>query len=136
MEGSSVGGSKCPKCAADVAAGETFCAACGASMVAGVERPMDIPPEVIGLGGERDARIGRARKWLLAISIITLVSGFIFYAIGKDEVEKQIREAEVQISGLDPTTRDELVKQETGMTWEEVKAHDRGQVNLLLFINI
>ena len=97
---------------------------------------MDIPPEVIGLGGERYARIGRARKWLLAISIITLVSGFIFYAIGKDEVEKQIREAEIQISGLDPETRDSLVKQETGMTWEEVKAHDRGQVNLLLFINI
>ena len=136
MEGSSVGSAKCPKCSAEVAAGEKFCAACGASVVAGVERPMEVPPEVIGLGYERDARIGRARKWLLAISIITLISGFIFYAIGKDEVEKQIRQAEQQIAGIDPETRDQLMKEQVGMTWEEAKAHDRGQVNLLLFINI
>ena len=136
MEGSSVGGTKCPKCEADVAASEKFCAACGAPVAEGMQRPMDVPPEVIGLGHERDARIGRARKWLMAISIITLVSGLIFYAINKDEVEKQIRDAEVQIAGIDPTTRDELMKQQVGMTWEEAKAHDRGQVNLLLFVNI
>jgi hypothetical protein len=137
MEGSSVGVTKCPKCAADVAAGETFCTACGASVVAGIERPMDMPPEVIGLGLERDVRIGRARKWLMAISIITLVSGFIFYAIGKDQVEKQIRDTEIQIAHLDSETRDALVKENTGMaTWDDVKAHDRGQVNLLLFVNI
>jgi hypothetical protein len=136
MEGSSVGVTKCPKCATDVAAGEKFCAACGASVVAGVAAPVQMPPEVIGLGMERDVRIGRARKWLMAISIITLVSGFIFYALGKDEVEKQIREAEIQIANIDPETRDQLMKQETGMTWEEAKAHDRGQVNLLLFVNI
>lgn len=136
MEGSSVGGTKCPKCAADVAAGEKFCAACGAAVAEGVQRPMDMPPEVIGLGAERDVRIGRARKWLMAISIITLISGFIFWAIGKDEVEKQIRDAEAQIAGIDPATRDELMKQQIGMTWEEAKAHDRGQVTLLLAINI
>ena len=137
MDGSTSGvTTKCPKCAADVAAGEKFCAACGSAMVEGVARPADPPPEIIGLGLERDARIGRARKWLMAISIITLVSGFIFYAIGKSEVEKQIRDAEAQIAHIDPVTRDELMKQQTGMTWEEAKAHDRGQVNLLLFINI
>src|SRR5687767_965342 len=113
MEGSTSGvTTKCPKCATDVAAGEKFCAACGAAVVEGVSRPADMPPEVIGLGLERDARIGRARKWLMAISIITLISGFIFYAIGKSEVEKQIREAEMQIAHIDPTTRDELMKQE------------------------
>lgn len=136
MEGSSVGGTKCPKCETDVAAGEKFCAACGAPVAEGTQRPMDVPPEVIGLGYERDARIGRARKWLMAISIITLVSGFIFYAIGKDEVEKEIREAETQTAGIDPQTLDQLMKEQVGMTWEEAKAHDRGQVNLLLFVNI
>jgi len=136
MEGSNVGVTKCPKCAADVAADEKFCAACGEAVVAGVERPMDVPPEVIGLGYERDARIGRARKWLLAISVITLISGFIFYAMGKDDVEKQIRDGEAQMSGIDPETRDTLMKEKIGMTWEQAKAHDRGQVNLLLFVNI
>jgi hypothetical protein len=137
MEGSSVG-TKCPKCAADVAAGEKFCAACGAGIVVvdGAVRVQDAPPEVVGLGHERDARIGRARKWLMAISIITLVSGFIFYAIGKDDVEKQIRDGEMQMSAVDPELRDARLKEQFGMTWEQIKAHDRGQVNLLLFINI
>lgn len=102
----------------------------------GAVRPMDVPPEVIGLGIERDVRIGRARKWLMAISIITLISGFIFYAINKDSVEKQIREAEAQIADIDPVQRDEIMKEQTGMTWAEAVAHDRGQVSLLLFINI
>lgn len=102
----------------------------------GAVRPQDVPPEIIGLGIERDARIGRARKWLMAISIITLLSGFIFYAINKDEVEKQIRQAEVQIANIDPVERDALMKEQTGMTWAEAVAHDRGQVTLLLVINI
>ncbi len=97
---------------------------------------MHVPPEVIGLGEERDVRIGRARKWLMAISIITLLSGLVFYSINKSEVEKQIRDAEIQIANIDPVQRDEIMKQQTGMTWAEAVAHDRGQVNLLLFINI
>lgn len=140
MEGSSAGVT-CPQCAAEVAAGERFCAACGAgiAVVDGVVTPQEPPPapSVVTLdGSERDVRIGRARKWLLAISVITLISGFIFYAMGKSEVEKQIRDAEMQLAGIDPATRDDLFKQQTGMTWDEAKAHDRGQVNLLLFINI
>lgn len=130
------GTAKCPKCASDVAAGEKFCAACGTAVVEGVQPPPDVSPQMIGMSYERDARIGKARKWLLAISIITLLTGFLFYAIGKSDVEKQIRDAEIQIAGIDPVTRDELMKKETGMTWEEAKAHDRGQVNLLLFVNI
>jgi hypothetical protein len=126
-----------------VAAGEKFCAACGTgiAVIDGAAVPQDRPPQpasaVVGMDGwERDARIGRARKWLMAISINTLISGFGFYAINKSEVEKQIRQAELQIANIDPVTRDELMKQQTGMTWEEAKAHDRGQVNLLLFVNI
>lgn len=136
MESASGGASKCPKCTSEVAAGEKFCAACGAAVVEGVERPPEVSPALIGMGFERDARIGRARKWLMGIAIITLLSGLLFYAIGKDEVEKQIRDAEIQLAGIDPDERDRLMKQEVGMTWEEAKAHDRGQVTLLLFVNI
>lgn len=130
---------KCPKCAAEIAAGEKFCAACGTgvAIVDGVVQAQDPAPPVGTMGAwERDARIGRARKWLFWISLITLVTGFIFYAMAKDDVEKQIDKAEQQIAGMDPEVRDNLMKQQTGMTWEEAKAHDRGQVTLLLVINI
>ena len=144
MEGSSVGVTKCPQCSADVAAGEKFCASCGAgiSVVDGVVRaqdpaPANMPPQVVHLdGSERDARIGKARKWLVIVAVTTLLYGFIFYAINKDEVEKQIHQAEAQIANVDPEVRDQLMKEQTGMTWDEAVAHDRGRVNLLLFVNI
>lgn len=51
-------------------------------------------------------------------------------------MEEQIRTAEAQIAGMDPETVDAMMKQQVGMTWAEAKAHDRGQVNLLLFVDI
>jgi len=77
-----------------------------------------------------------ARKWLLAISIITLLSGFVFYAIQKRDVEKEIRLAEDATAYMDPAERDQLMLQEVGMTFEEALAHDRGMVTLLLVVNI
>jgi uncharacterized membrane protein len=143
MEGPTVGAStKCPQCATDVAAGEKFCAACGAGIavvdggVIKTAEPLP-PPIVVGLDNyERDARIGKARKWLMAISIITLLSGFVFYFINKEEVEKDIREAETAVMGADPEAIDAHFKQEMGMTFSEAKAHQRGLVNLLLWANI
>ncbi|HEY5923544.1 MAG TPA: hypothetical protein VIV11_17810, partial [Kofleriaceae bacterium] len=80
--------------------------------------------------------IGRARKWLLAISIITLVTGFIFYAVNKDQIEKDIRARDAEVVGLDPATVDDHYKSQSGMTFAEAKAAARGEVKLLLFINI
>jgi hypothetical protein len=80
--------------------------------------------------------MGKARTWLLAISIITLISGLVFFAIQKPEVEKQIREAEVATAGIDPVERDRLMRKEVGMSFSEAMAHDRGQVTLLLAINV
>jgi hypothetical protein len=137
MDGEQLAAAKCPSCGRDVGIDEKFCAACGASMVPGLTAPVPPPTAqayVVDL--DRDARIGRARKWLMAISIITLITGFIFYAIGKSEVEKQIRDADAQLAGIDPAQRDELFKQNIGMTYAEAVAHDRGQVTLLLVINI
>lgn len=81
-------------------------------------------------------KIGKARKWLLAVSILTFVTGLVFFAIQRGEVEKQIREAETQIASIDPVTRDAIFKEKIGMTWDQAVAHDRGQVKLLLGINI
>jgi len=91
-----------------------------------------------GGAGDGDAsnKISKARKWLLAISILTLVSGFIMFAIQQSEVEKQIRAAEAQIANIDPATRDAIFKEKIGMTWDQAVKHDRGQVKLLLGVNI
>ena len=145
MDGASV--SACSKCGAAITATEKFCAACGAAVgsnaESGTPNATDTPaalPYAIDTRGalvaEREQKLKTARKWLVAISIITLLSGFVFYAIGSEEVEKQIRDAEAQTSGIDPVVRDQLMKQQTGMTFSEAVAHDRGQVTLLLAINI
>lgn len=84
---------------------------------------------------ERDARIGRARTWLIWISAITLVSGFVFWAIAKSDCEDQIRTAEAQVLTMDTEARDAIVMP-TGMTWKQTKDHARGLVTLMLLINI
>lgn len=130
---------RCPSCAAEIAGGEKFCAACGTgvAIVDGVVHAQDPAPVIVNLDPiERDRRIGRARKWLFWISVITLVSGLVFYAIGKDTCEDQLRSVEHQLAGMDPGVRDSLLVERTGMTWDQVKAHDRGLVTLLLVINI
>jgi hypothetical protein len=100
---------------------------------------------ISGVGGgggaatlDHDAarKIGKARKWLLAISILTFVTGLIFFGIQRSEVEKQIREAAAQIANIDPATRDAIFKEKIGMTWDQAIEHDRGQVKLTLGVNI
>ncbi|MFN0251381.1 MAG: hypothetical protein ACKV2T_31185 [Kofleriaceae bacterium] len=129
----------CPKCGVAVTADEKFCSGCGTGIAAGSDGTAILydrvaTPKVDLASGH--GHLGTARKWLLAISIITLVSGLIFYGINKSEMEKQLRDAEVQLSHLTPAERDEALKQTVNMTWDEVVAHDRGLVNMLLAINI
>jgi hypothetical protein len=95
------------------------------------------PPVVVSLdGSQQDPRIGRARKWLVAISIIFLVSGFVFYAIQKDDAEKVIRESENNLAMLDAGQRDQAVMAEVGMTWDQWVSHTRNQVTMNLLLNI
>jgi hypothetical protein len=81
-------------------------------------------------------KITKARKWLLALSILTLITGFGMYALQRSEVDKQIRDAEAQMASIDPATRDAMLKDKIGMTWAQAVKHDRGQVKLLLGVNI
>ena len=117
----------CARCGAQVAAGERFCAACGA--------PYD-PAASVAASGQRDVAIGKARKWLLVICVLTVISGVVMYFIQKSQVESQLKSAETQLAGMDPGERDAILKAQTGMTWDEAVAHDRGQVNMLLVVNL
>lgn len=118
----------CAKCGEGLEGLDQFCPKCGAEV-----------PKLFGGGIElrqqQDA-VSSARKWLLAIAILTVLSGFFFYAIQSSKVEDEIREAEQATAGIEPEERDRLMKEEVGMTFEEAIAHDRGQVKLLLLVNL
>ena len=132
----------CPHCQAAVTPDEKFCAACGRALIRGIGGKLIVsdppasamPPPVQSY--ENAAKIGKARKWLFAIALLTMLTGVIFYFIQKAEVEKQIDEARIQVAGIPPDVLDERFKAATGMTWQEAIDHDRGMVNMLLAINL
>src|SRR5512147_2798520 len=127
----------CPKCAAEAGPDEKFCAACGASLMADppagdapvagapiVEAPAELPPAMMGSPRwENAAKINKARKWLLAVAVLTCLFGFYF--VNMQEVERQIRVAKAQIHGLDPAEVDARFMQAVGMTFQEAIDHDR-----------
>jgi hypothetical protein len=123
---------RCWRCAAVVVSHERFCAACGAGLGSGTS--VQSAPARLDLGALK--KISQARKWLLAIAILTLVSGLVFYGLQRHEVEKNIRDVAAQTAAMDPAMRDQLLRQRVGMTWAEVVKHDRGMVKLLLGANI
>ncbi|CAN5922722.1 hypothetical protein BH11GEM2_BH11GEM2_36940 [soil metagenome] len=126
----------CPKCGVAVTVDEKFCSGCGSGIAmigdGNVVLQDRVPPKVVVSGGH----LGKARKWLLAISIISLLSGLVFYSVNRSDMEKQLRDAEAQLSGLSPEVRDARLQEAVGMTWDEIVAHDHGIVTLLLVINI
>ena len=130
----------CPHCQAAVTVDEKFCAACGRALTRGVSGKLIVsdppagPPPVQSY--ENAAKIGKARKWLFAIALLTMLTGVIFYFIQKSEVEKQIDQARIQVAGIPPDELDERFKAATGMTWQEAIDHDRGMVNMLLAVNL
>jgi hypothetical protein len=123
---------RCWRCAAVVASHERFCAACGAGLGSGTS--VQSAPARLGLDALR--KVSQARKWLLAISILTLVGGLVFYGLQRHEVENNIRNVAAQTAAMAPAMRDQLLWQRVGMTWAEVVKHDRGMVKLLLGLNV
>lgn len=130
----------CPACAAQIVPGEKFCAACGAAITApgpalgtGVV-VQDLPPVYARPDGA--AAVSKARKWLVWVSIITVVTGLVFYVIQSGEVEKQITEARRATAGIDPAELDARFQQAVGMTFDQAIEHDRGTVRLLLVVNL
>ena len=121
-----------------MAADDKFCIACGigVSVGDGGVRAQDPLPSTHFKTHENQAKIGRARKWLFAISLLTLLSGFIFFFIQRDKTEHEIADAERVTAHMDPGERDEAMKAEIGMTFQEAIDHDRGMVKLMFAINI
>lgn len=115
----------CARCGALVAVGERFCGGCGhdagASAVAEVERGQ---------------KIGKARKWLLVICVLTLITGVGMYAFQSYQVDGQLAQAERQLSSMSTAERDSFMVAQTGMTWAQAVDHDRGQVTMLLVVNL
>lgn len=139
MESSEAAGpdmATCPSCKTQVEPSEKFCSACGAAIGQGIAAAavQDLPPTPQSY--ENLAKIGKARKWLLAIAILTIVVGFVFYVMQKSEVEKQITQARAQVAGIPPDELDARFESAVGMTFQEAIDHDRGMVNMLLAINI
>lgn len=149
METSEAAGSAseaCPSCATAVTPDEKFCSGCGRPLVRGIAGQLiasDPPPgspiyvSLPSVGRDENlAKIGKARKWLFAIALLTVISGLVFFAIQKQQVEKEIDQARIQVAGIPPDELDERFKAATGMTWQEAIDHDRGMVTMLLVINL
>lgn len=99
--------------------------------------PDPAPPHVVSLdGSERDPRIGRARKWLVAISVIFVISGLVLYTTESSEASRVIRDSERELAGYNAEERDQIVMSQMGMTWDEWVADVHQQVTLDLLMNL
>lgn len=121
----------CSKCKTPSAAGERFCASCGAELKTMVQRAQERLERE-----DNTQKIGRARRWLLAVSILTFLTGIGFYYMQSAQVEKQIKDAEAKMAGISPEERDAHMKAAIGMTWQQAIDHDRGGVKLLFAVNM
>jgi hypothetical protein len=131
----------CPKCQASMAPGENFCPACGFKLQSTPEEKQARfdTLRTISENQKNLQKIRSGRGWILAVSIIMLVSGFILYFVGCEQVEKEIRPIEAQMAKATAEERaafDAKVKEKTGMTWDQAVAHDRGMVTALFVTNL
>lgn len=128
----------CPKCQAPMEASESFCAACGAQVRRSEEQNRQLKSR--WRGAVEKSRFGqevsKGRGWILAVSILTLIGGLVFFGLERSRVEKDIREAEAEFAGMDSKERDAAIKAETGMTWQELVDRDRGNVMFNLVTNL
>ena len=65
---------------------------------------------------------------MLIVAVLTLFGAAFSYFAGMSELDKQIHEAEAGFIGMTPAERDEALRKQSGMSWQELVEHDRGQV--------
>src|SRR5215470_452273 len=121
----------CPSCASPVAASDAFCPACGHKIRStGAELDAAIASEIA------DKRLAVARKWLAFVAVVTWLSGAIGYFTQSSAVDKQLAEFDSKLAGMPAAERDRVLVDKVGMTYDQIVAHDRGQVTMLLAVNI
>lgn len=89
-------GSPCPKCAAPVPAGETFCAGCGYRQAADAAEQADVGAR-IGLRQAKQAFTGKVRSGrgaILAVSILTALGAVGFYFLLQTDIDRAQREVD------------------------------------------
>lgn len=128
----------CPSCHRPMEAGESFCSKCGVQVKATPEGAKEARDHLRTMQDKQQSlkKIGTGRGWILAVSILTLIGGGAMYAVGRAAAEKEIAKAEANMAHLTPEERDAAIKESIGMTWAEAVAHDRGQLNVLLVVNL
>ena len=124
---------RCWRCAAVVASQEQACAACGAGVGGGTAVQRRGPGRV-DLGALH--ALGPTRRWLLALSALALVSGLLFYALQRSQVEGMIHQVEKRTPEGYESARDAMYEHRFGMTWAEVIQHDRRVEKLALGVNL
>jgi hypothetical protein len=125
----------CPTCGVAVTADEKFCSGCGAGIAIGSDGNAVLYDRVVSPKAS-SPHGSTARKWLLALSIITAIGGIAMYFYTNGESEADIAKAESILAGHTTAEKDAIYQQQVGMTFEEVKAHQRGLVKLQLVTNI
>jgi hypothetical protein len=84
-------------------------------------------------------KIRSGRDAIMAVAILTFLGGLLMFFLGRSEVEKEIAKVEQQIAAFTPAQRtafEQNMRKETGMSWEQATASDRGRVNMLLATNV
>jgi cytochrome bd-type quinol oxidase subunit 2 len=128
----------CPECGSAIAEGENFCARCGHRVGTSPEEPEEaaVRAQALREGGRQLEAARKGRRYILAVAILTLVSGVVIYMVQKSQVEAQIRNAEAAMAGIDPEERDRVMKERIGMTWAEAVEYDRRMVVANLVVNL
>jgi hypothetical protein len=119
---------RCPKCRGWVAKGEKFCSACGAKIPSRADRIRAAHRSKERQ--ETQQNVNRGRRWMLIVAVLTLFGGVFSYFSGTSEVDKKLREAEASFKGVTPAERDAQLKEEMGMTWQEVVDRAHGLVTM------
>jgi hypothetical protein len=123
---------KCPKCRAAVPKTEKFCDQCGAKIPTRADR-------IRQLNQKRDRQenaknVNRGRTIMLWVAILTLFAAAFQYFAGMSQVDKSLKEP--GFSTMTPAERDQLMKDELGMTWSEAIDQARGEVRLVSAVSL